>query len=137
MSELEESALLSDIEDNDVLGSSTLEESMENTDFFKTVNKYDCSWEPTCLFNGFNCRVVFKSAKGQCLLERDSKINRIKKKLERDLGQEEEDWFILENQITHEEELYMVDQSLISMWFLRDPASIKDIFEVVMVAEDS
>lgn len=132
MSELESSALFDSIEDNEV---SILEQDMEGNEFFKKCDKYTSGWLSSHMFNGFNVRAIFKRDEHICFLERENILLRFKRKLERDIGEEKEDWDIVENPITGKDELYLKDSIVISQWFFRDPKRITELFDEVFEAE--
>lgn len=131
MSELE-SSLLEDDNDQEI---SLLEETFTDDSFIKKVDKYNSQWNPSFLFNGFNTRAVLKKPENNCLLERESQIQKLKRKLSREAGEEEEDWYIEENQFTGDDELYMEDSSILTMWLIQAPETVKKIFEVIYEAE--
>lgn len=134
MSELENS--LSDLE-NDIstLEDSTLEDSFMDESFIKKVDKYNSDWNSSFLFNGFNTRAVIKKPENNCLIERETIIQRLKRKLEREIGEEDEDWAIDENPNTGFDELYLPDSGTLTMWIIRDPIQMKKIFDVIYEAE--
>ena len=131
-SELEGSLEESLLEDS----SSTLEEDMKDTDFVISVSKYDDSWMPSCLFNGFNTKVILKDPESKCLIEKGDNIERLKKRLEKDVGEEGEDWIIDENPMTGEEELYLRDDSVITMWLIRAAEQVKTLIREVHNHQD-
>ena len=128
-STLEESLLEED-------SSSTLEKDMKDTDFVISVSKYDDSWMPSCLFNGFNTKAILKEPESGCFIEKGENIERLKKRLNKDVGEEEEDWIIDQNPITGEEELYMRDDSIITMWLIRAPDQVKTLIREVHNHQD-
>lgn len=132
MSELEESALFDSFDDSET---SILEQDMEGNEFFKKCDKYNSGWLSSHMFNGYGVRAIFKRDEHICFLERENTLLRFKRKLERDIGEEKEDWDIVENPLTGKDELYLKDSIVISQWFFRDPKRITELFDEVFEAE--
>lgn len=131
MSELENSLLedsVSLLEDD---SESILEKDISEMDFIKTVSKYEDEWNPRCLFNGFNTKVIIKDPESGCHIEKYNTIERLKKRLNKDVGEEDEDWILEENPVNGNDELYLRNGDIILMWVIKAADQIKTIIAEV------
>jgi hypothetical protein len=88
------------------------------------VNKFESDWESSLLFSDLNCRAIFKPRTD--VIGRINDISRLKKFLKRDIGDEGEDWLMING---NPDRLYMKNFSIFVIWKLRDTLNIDDLFE--------
>jgi len=93
------------------------------------VNKYDSVWHPKTIFSGFKVRAVL--VKSNDVITNAMEMHQLRKRLKRELGTEEEDWFLEENPHTEENELYLLNSGKLVMWKLTDNESFIKLFAFV------
>lgn len=105
--------------------SKLLQDTEDN--FFTEVNKFEVDWMPSHMYDGMNTRVLIKDF-GGCFITKATMIDRLKRKLTRELGEEGDYWCIDYNPQTDEDELYMQDSSTLIVWKLQNSDRVEELF---------
>ncbi len=93
------------------------------------VSKYDSVWHPETIFSGFKVRAVLVKSKDE--ITNVMEMAQLRKRLRRELGTEDVDWFLQENPHTLENELYLPNSGKLVMWKLTDNESFIKLFAFV------
>lgn len=94
---------------------------------FEDVNKFEHDWDPPSLFSNFNVRAIL--SKRDDIITQMTETSRMRKKLTRRIGNEGDDWYIVENVLTGSDELYLKDSGILVMWKLDDHNGFKELFD--------
>lgn len=95
---------------------------------FEDVNKFVEGWYPSTLFSSFDIR-VFPTFQND-IISRMEQISVIRRKLTKKLGEEDIDWFIVEDHRGFVE-LYMKDSGVLILWKLNDHEEFTELFDRV------
>lgn len=96
---------------------------------FENVNKFKESWIPRSLFSDFNVRAILSEHND--VITKINATDRMRRKLTKRMGPEDEEWFIVENVITGNDELYLKDSGILVMWKLNDHLGFVELFDKV------
>ena len=96
---------------------------------FEDVNKWENNWNTRTLFSDFNVRAILTHHDD--LISNIDAMGRMSRKMTRNVGPEDEDWFIVENDSTGKVELYLKDSGLLVMWKLNDHDDFVELFDRV------
>lgn len=94
---------------------------------FEDVNKFRENWTPESLFSEYNVRAIL--ADSGDIITQMSNTARMRRKLTKRMGEEGEDWFIVENPLTGGDELYLKDSGILLMWKLNDHLGFVELFD--------
>lgn len=94
---------------------------------FEDVNKFRENWTPESLFSEYNVRAIL--ADPGDIITQMSNTARMRRKLTKRMGEEGEDWFIVENPLTGGDELYLKDSGILLMWKLNDHLGFVELFD--------
>lgn len=93
------------------------------------VNKYESVWNPKTMFSGFKIRAVL--VKSNDVITNINEMYQLRRRLQRELGTEDEDWILEENPNTLENELYLQNSGKLVMWKLQDNDKFISLFAFV------
>lgn len=93
------------------------------------VNKYESVWNPKTMFSGFKVRAVL--VKSNDVITNITEMHQLRRRLQRELGTEDEDWILEENPNTLENELYLQNSGKLVMWKLQDNDKFISLFSFV------
>ncbi|MNK44116.1 hypothetical protein D3C87_628380 [compost metagenome] len=93
------------------------------------VNKYESVWNPKTMFSGFKVRAVL--IKSNDVITNITEMHQLRRRLQRELGTEDEDWILEENPNTLENELYLQNSGKLVMWKLQDNDKFISLFAFV------
>jgi hypothetical protein len=96
---------------------------------FTKVNKMTAGWSPKLFFRDFRIRAIL--VEEQDVITKIDTLSRLRRRLERELGEEDKEWILIENFSTGEDELYLRDSSVLVMWKLQNDQKFKELFERV------
>lgn len=96
---------------------------------FEDVNKFKENWEPKSLFSDFNVRAIL--AEQPDIITQMGETDRMRRKLSKSMGDEGDDWLIVENPFTGMDELYLKDSGILLIWKLNDHAGFVELFSRV------
>lgn len=102
---------------------------MSNKLEIKKVSRYEAGWDPTTIFTGFTIRAVLAGTKDP--ITRISEKARLGKRLKREVGEEGEEWILLDDPRTGEAEVYLKSSGPLIMWKLQDHEAFSKLFDRV------
>lgn len=102
---------------------------MSNQLDIQKVNRYDADWDPKTIFTGFGIRAVLANTND--MVTRITNTSRLRKRLSREVGVENEDWILQDHPTNEDVELYLKSSGTLLMWKLQDHQAFSELFDRV------
>lgn len=93
------------------------------------VNRHDADWDPKTIFTGFSIRAVLAGTDD--VITAITQKSRLQKRLNREVGNEDEDWILQHHPRSNEVELYLKSSGTLLMWKLQDHEEFNKLFDRV------
>jgi hypothetical protein len=98
------------------------------------VNRFDSKWDAKTMFTGFKIRAVLK--KSSDTITNINHMAQLRRRLQREVGVEGEEWLLQANAHTYDDELYLKNAGKLIMWKLQDHEKFNLLFERIEQHKD-